>query len=106
VIKPLHHIIVRPMLTEKSVRSNEQKKYTFVVALDASKPEIATAIETIYAKEKIKVEVVHTMHMRGKKRRNLGKSGRRGGTGMSPAWKKAIVTLTADSPTIPMLEGA
>ncbi len=54
----------------------------------------------------MKVESVNTLHMRGKQRRNYAKRGRQAGHGMTAAWKKAVVTLTADSPTIPLLEGA
>jgi large subunit ribosomal protein L23 len=131
--KPLHQILIEPLLTEKSVRNTniqrytrkdargkagnneaavtaltEQKlkKYTFRVALDANKVEIAKAIETMFADEKVKVARVNTIHMRGKQRRAMGRKIRGGGQmGKSPDWKKAIVTLTPDSPGIPMLEG-
>jgi large subunit ribosomal protein L23 len=104
--KPLYQIILRPMLTEKSVRLTKLKQYTFRVALDANKPEIAKAIEELYAKDKVVVAAVNTMHVRGKERRVLGVKGRRGGTGRTADWKKAVVTLAADSPGIPELEGA
>lgn len=133
--KPLHQIIISPILTEKSV-SNQKiqrytrkdakavlgtgasntaiaglteqtvRKYTFRVALDANKVEIARAFEAVFAKEKVKVAHVHTVRMRGKQRRQLGRRGRAGlRMGKSPDWKKAIVTLTQDSPGIPLLEG-
>ena len=133
--KPFHQIIISPILTEKSVhnqqiqRYNRQdakatlggtpsnsaisalteqrvRKYTFRVALDANKVEIAQAFEAIFAKEKVKVAKVHTVHMRGKERRQLGRRTRSATQmGKSPDWKKAIVTLTLDSPGIPLLEG-
>lgn len=104
--KPIHQILIRPLLTEKSVRSAQVKKYMFQVALDASKAEIASAVEELFAKDKIKVSTVNTMHVRGKQRRSSARRGRRPGVGTTPAWKKAVVTLASDSPNIPMLEGA
>ena len=105
-MKSLHQILIQPLLTEKSVRQNQAKKYSFEVALDASKTEIARAVEELFAKEKVKVASVNTLHMRGKQRRSMGKRRAAGNqTGTTPAWKKAVVTLADDSPTIPMLEG-
>jgi large subunit ribosomal protein L23 len=104
--KPLHQILIRPLLTEKSVRQTQAKKYMFEVAMDASKIEIAQAVEELFSKEKVKVDSVNTLHMRGKTRRMNLRRGRRPSVGTSPAWKKAIVTLTTDSPNIPLLEGA
>jgi len=104
--KPLHEILIRPILTEKSVQRTQLKKYSFVVALSATKNDIARAVEELFAKEKIVVESVNTMHVRGKQRRNFAKRGRQAGHGMTSAWKKAVVTLTKNSPTIPSLEGA
>lgn len=102
--KPIHHILIAPLLTEKSVAGTSEKKYVFHVAMDANKIEIAQAVEAMFAKEKVKVATVNTLHMRGKERRSTSK--RRASTGKTPNWKKAVVTLTADSPNIPMLEGA
>jgi large subunit ribosomal protein L23 len=104
--KPIHEILIRPILTEKSVASAQTKKYTFVVAKSASKIEIAQAVETLFAKEKVKVADVNTLTVRGKTRRVQMKRGRRASEGTTPSWKKAIVTLTAESPNIPLLEGA
>lgn len=104
--KAIHEILIRPLLTEKSVASTQQKKYIFQVAMDANKIEIAQAVEALFTKEKVKVATVNTMHVRGKLRSMRVRKGRRPTTGTTPAWKKAIVTLTADSPNIPMLEGA
>ena len=104
--KPIHHILIKPLLTEKSVTSAQSKKYVFQVAVDASKIEIAQAVETLFAKEKVKVADVNTMNVRGKERRMSLRRGRRGTLGTTPSWKKAVVTLTANSPNIPLLEGA
>jgi len=110
--KPIYQILIAPLLTEKSVqnmtiRNSTLKKYTFRVALNANKVEIAKAIEEMFAKEKVKVASVNTLHMRGKRRRVMGGKRMRGSNqyGKSPDWKKAIVTLAPDSPSIPMLEG-
>jgi len=104
--RPIYQILYRPLLTEKSVSSAMVKKYTFAVAKNATKIEIAQAVEEMFAKEKVKVSSVNTMNMRGKKRSVPTRRGRRPSVGNTPSWKKAIVTLTAESPNIPMLEGA
>ncbi|HEY3380078.1 MAG TPA: 50S ribosomal protein L23 [Armatimonadota bacterium] len=110
--KPIHQILIRPIMTEKSVSrtqvSDEQQRvqYMFVVALSATKIDIARAVEELFVKEKVKVACVRTMHVRGKQRRMSMRRGKRASVGTTPSWKKAIVTLTPDSPTLPLLEGA
>lgn len=104
--KPIHHILIRPILTEKSFAATQMKKYVFEVAKSATKIEIASAIETMFAKEQVKVASVNTLHVRGKARRVSIKRGKRPSVGKTAAWKKAIVTLTPDSPHLTMLEGA
>ena len=92
-----YDIIKRPIITEKSASLFEMKKYTFEVAKDANKIEIAKAVEEIFG---VKVAKVNTLNMQGKaKRMGTGRPGRR------PSWKKAMVTLTADSKTIEFFEG-
>jgi large subunit ribosomal protein L23 len=95
-----HHIVKRPLLTEKGTRlkdhggapvgtfSEEELKpqVLFEVALDANKIEIKQAIEALFS---VKVVDVHTQIMRGKDKRIGRYQGRR------PNWKKAIVTLAA-----------
>lgn len=88
-------IIKRPVVTERSTEMMEQRKYTFMVDVRANKVEIARAVEELF---KVKVEYVHTMHVRGKFKRHMQYSGYRSD------WKKAIVKLTKDSKTIPILE--
>ena len=92
-----YDIIKRPIITEQSMEQTEMKRYTFEVAKDANKIEIAKAIEEIFG---VKVAKVNTMNMYGKEKR-MGRypAGRR------PARKKAMVTLTADSKTIELFEG-
>jgi len=90
-----HDIIIRPIITEKSMIGATEKKYTFEVAKTAGKIEIARAVEEI----KVKVAKVNTVSVRGKYRRQ-GRS-----EGYTKSWKKAIVTLTADSKNIEFFEG-
>ena len=89
-------IIIRPIITEKSMAGIASGKYTFEVAKDATKIDIARAVETLFG---VKVGNVNTLHVRGQFRRQ-GKN-----EGYTPSWKKAYVTLTADSKTIEFFEG-
>lgn len=90
-------IIIKPVITEKSMTgASTEKKYTFKVAKNANKIEIAKAVEEIFG---VKVAKVNTVSVRGKLRRQ-GRS-----QGYTPSWKKAIVSLTEDSKTIPFFEG-
>ncbi len=89
-------IVIRPIITEKSMAGTGMKKYTFEVAKSATKIDIARAVEALFG---VKVSKVNTLHVRGQMRRQ-GKN-----EGYTPSWKKAIVTLTADSKTIEFFEG-
>ena len=92
-----YDIIKRPIITEQSMSETENKKYTFEVAKDANKIEIAKACEEIFG---VKVAKVNTLNMQGKvKRMGRYPEGRR------PSWKKAMVTLTQDSKSIEFFEG-
>ena len=92
-----YDIIKRPIITEQSMAETANKKYTFEVAKDANKIEIAKAIEEIFG---VKVAKVNTLNMQGKmKRLGARPAGRRA------SWKKAMVTLTADSKAIELFEG-
>lgn len=90
-----HQILVRPVVTEKAMMAQGEGKYTFRVLLTASKPEIAHAVEELFA---VKVRAVHTVRMHGKVRRR-GKF-----VGRTSDWKKAIVTLAPGS-SIQTFEG-
>ena len=92
-----YDIIVRPVITEQSMESVAEKKYVFQVAIDSNKTEIKAAVEEIFG---VKVAKVNTLIVGGKVKR----------TGAYPAgkradYKKAIITLTADSKTIEFFEG-
>ena len=92
-----YYIIKRPIITERSMEQAESKRYTFEVCKDANKIEIAKAVEEIFG---VKVAKVNTLNMYGKeKRTGAFPKGRR------PSWKKAMVTLTADSKSIEFFEG-
>ena len=96
-MKTAYDIIKRPIITEQSMSFTGDKRYTFEVAKDANKIEIAKAVEEAFG---VKVAKVNTMHVLGKmKRMGAQPAGRR------PSWKKAMVTLTADSKTIEFFEG-
>lgn len=97
-MKNAYDIIKRPVITEQSMEAvGDKKKYVFMVALDANKIEIKQAVEEIFG---VKVDKVNTIRMQGKIKRNGSyPEGRR------PAYKKAIVKLTADSKTIEFFEG-
>ena len=88
-------IILKPIITEESMMGIMTKKYTFKVAKDANKIEIAKAVEAVFPGTKVaKVAKVNTMNVRGQKRRQGMHEG------YTPSWKKAIVTLTEDSKEI------
>ncbi len=95
-MKYAQDIILRPIVTEESMINTADKKYTFAVAKDANKYEIADAVEAIFG---VKVEKVNTINVRG----HLRRYGRF--EGYKPSWKKAIVTLTDDSKTIEFFDG-
>ena len=90
-MKTAQDIILKPVITERSMVGIADKKYTFKVATDATKIEIAQAVETLFG---VKVEKVNTMHVRGRYRRQGLHAG------YTAKSKKAIVTLTADSKEI------
>ena len=89
-------IILKPIVTERSMAGMAMKKYTFKVAKDANKLEIAKAVEKLFG---VKVEKVNTLNVRGHLRRQ-------GSTqGYTPSWKKAVVKLKQDSKGIEFFEG-
>ena len=96
-MKTAYDVIKRPIITEQSMMAAADKKYTFEVARDANKIEIAKACEEVFG---VKVAKVNTLNMKGKvKRMGRYPEGRR------PHWKKAMITLTEDSRTIEFFEG-
>ena len=94
-MKKAQDIILRPIITEASMSGIANKKYTFKVANDANKIEIAKAVEEIFG---VKVAKVNTIKLPGKWKRMGVHVGKRSDI------KKAVVTLTADSKKIEIFE--
>ena len=92
-----YDIIIRPIITERSMSGVAEKKYVFEVAKNAGKIEIKKAVEEIFG---VKVASVNTLNVPGKAKR-MGAAR----PGMTRGWKKAYVQLTADSKTIEFFEG-
>ena len=95
-MKMVQDIIIKPIITEASMDNLAAKKYTFKVAKDATKPEIAKAVEELFG---VKVATVNTISMK-KKPKRLGVH-----FGYTSEWKKAVVTLTEESKTIEFFDG-
>ena len=93
----VYDIIKRPVITEQSMADVADKKYVFEVAINANKTEIKAAVEEVFG---VKVAKVNTIRMQGKVKRNGN-----GPAGKRADYKKAVVTLTADSKTIELFEG-
>ena len=96
-MKMIQDIIIKPIITEASMDGMADRKYTFKVQKSATKPEIANAVETMF--KGVKVADVNTINMKSKPKR-LGVH-----AGRTATWKKAIVTLAADSKPIEFFEG-
>ncbi len=92
-----YDVIIRPIITERSMAGAAEKKYVFEVAPTAGKVEIKKAVEEIFG---VKVAKVNTMNVPGKAKRMGGAR-----PGRTKDWKKAIVQLTEDSKTIEIFEG-
>ena len=95
-MRSAYDIVIRPIITEQSMEDMDIKKYVFEVAKDATKVEIAKAVEEIFG---VRVIKVNTLHVRGKARR-VGANPQ----GTSKSWKKAVVKLSADSKNIEIFE--
>jgi large subunit ribosomal protein L23 len=91
-----YDIIRRPVVTEKSMASMSEKKYTFIVDIHANKSMIKRAVEDVFG---VKVEDVKTAKYIGKTKRVGVHIGKR------PDYKKAVIKLTEDSKTIEFFEG-
>ena len=92
-----YDVILKPVITEKSMADMAEKKYTFLVHTEANKTQIKEAVEKMFAGTK--VASVNTMNLDGKNRRRGMVVGKTAKT------KKAIVKLTADSKDIEIFEG-
>ena len=94
-----YDVILKPVITEKSMNAMAEKKYTFLVHPEANKTMIKEAVERMF--EGTKVAKVNTMNCEGKKRRVRGTMQ----FGMTAKTKKAVVQLTEDSADIEIFEG-
>ena len=92
-----YDVILKPVITEKSMNAMSEKKYTFLVHPDANKTMIKESVEKMFPGTK--VDSVNTMNCQGKKRRRGMIVGKTADT------KKAIVKLTADSKEIEIFQG-
>ena len=92
-----YDVIIRPVITEKSMEDMGEKKYTFLVHPEANKTQIKEAVEKMF--EGTKVKSVNTINMDGKKKRRGMVVGKTAKT------KKAIVALTEESKDIEIFEG-
>ena len=92
-----YDVILKPVVTEKSMNAMAEKKYTFLVHPEATKSQIKEAVEKMF--EGTKVKSVNTMNLDGKKKRRGMVYGRTEKT------KKAIVALTEESKEIEIFEG-
>ncbi len=92
-----YDVILKPVVTEKSMSGMGEKKYTFLVHPEANKTQVKEAVEKMF--EGTKVEYVNTMNLDGKKKRRGMTVGRTAKT------KKAIVKLTEDSKDIEIFTG-
>ena len=95
MMKTAQDIIIAPVITEASMAAISQKKYTFRVMKKVNKQEIAAAVEELFG---VKVAKVNTINVRGRSKRMGLHSGK------TADWKKAIVTLKADSKGIEFFE--
>ena len=92
-----YDVILKPVVTEKSMNAMSEKKYTFLVHPEANKSMIKEAVEKMF--EGTKVKKVNTMNIDGKRRRRGNK------VGYTAKQKKAIVQLTEDSAEIEVFAG-
>ena len=92
-----YDVILKPIVTEKSMAAMGEKKYTFLVHTEANKTMIKEAVEKMFAGTKVKS--VNTMNLDGKNKR------RGAVTGKTSKTKKAVVQLTADSKEIEIFTG-
>ena len=90
-MKTPYDVVLKPVISEKSMEDAQVKKYTFKVAVDANKTEVKAAVEEIFD---VDVKKVNIMNVVGKKKR-MGRN-----VGMTAATKKAVVTLTPASKEI------
>ena len=92
-----YDVILKPVVTEKSMNAMSEKKYTFLVHPEANKAMVKEAVEKMFEGKKLKSENTINLHA-NKKRRGYT-------VGKTAKTKKAVVTLTEDSKDIEIFEG-
>ena len=95
-MKTPYDVILKPVITEKSMDDAQERKYTFKVATDANKTEVKIALEEIFG---IEIAKVNIMNCKGKLKR-MGRN-----VGRTPDSKKTIVTLKESSKEIEFFQG-
>ena len=95
-MKSPYDVIIKPVISEKSMDDAQNKKYTFKVAVDANKTQVKLAVEEIFGVEVAKVNI---MNVKGKTKR-MGRY-----EGKTAASRKAIVILTEGSKEIEFFQG-
>ena len=95
-MKTPYDVIIKPVISERSMDDAQQKRYTFKVATDANKTQVKLAVEEIFG---VDVKKVNIMNVQGKVKR-MGRN-----VGRTAASKKAIVTLTDASKEIEFFQG-
>ncbi len=88
-----HEVIIRPIISEKSMDESQRGKYTFEVHPEANKIQIKAAIEELYKQEKVTVVGVNVLTTKAREKRRGTRRGRI--VGHTSPWRKAIVTLAA-----------
>ena len=97
-----HEVILRPIISEKSMDESQRGKYTFAVHDDANKIQIKAAVEELWVKENVTVVSVNVLTTKRREKRRGTKRGRI--SGWTTPWRKAIVTL-APGQKIEFFEG-
>ena len=95
-MKTEYQTIIKPIITEETMDLASDKKYVFQVAKEANKPEVRQAVEKIFG---VNVAKVNIMNVNGKAKR-MGRY-----VGKTADYKKAVITLTADSKEIEIFQG-
>lgn len=95
-MRTAYDVIIKPVISERSMDDAQNRKYTFKVATDANKTEVKLALQEIFG---VEIEKVNIMNVNGKVKR-MGRN-----VGRTSDYKKAIVTLTEKSKEIEFFQG-
>lgn len=95
-MKTEYQTIIKPIITEETMDLADEKKYVFQVAKEANKTEVRQAVEKIFS---VNVAKVNILNVSGKTKR-MGRY-----VGKTASYKKAVVSLTADSKEIEIFQG-